>query len=402
MLKLSIAAPAVKPHEGRSPRRSRQPASALATAVRASRRGRENDPFNRIGSIQRPPARVLFLIIAARKKTTKRELTLLRLASRLKLHRLGGSGKLIRRRLDELDKIGCGGLIFKLIIIINQVRMLSTSTAVPYFLYSSGILFREGLEALLVILALVAGVHEAGQDRRARIVYGGGLLAIGVSLALAWAVNHILGDNTSDTLEGLFQLTAAATLFYVSSWLTARGQAERWKDFIKAQVENASGNAGASIALGVTAFLAVMREGAETIVFFQALVSGATERIERHAIFLGVIAGAIALAIVFIMARKMIQRIPIGAFFSATSVMLYALAVIFAGQGIASFQESGVLAANFVNHVPTIAMLGLYPTVETLAAQLLLLLLAAAALVAPRIRQPRAIAAAQTPQPRSA
>jgi high-affinity iron transporter len=279
--------------------------------------------------------------------------------------------------------------------------MLTTSTAVPYFFYSSGILFREGLEALLVILALVAGVHEAGQDRRARIVYGGGLLAIGVSLALAWAVNHVIGDNTSDTLEGVFQLTAAATLFYVSSWLTARGQAERWKNFIKSQVANANGNAGASIALGLTAFLAVMREGAETIVFFQALVSGATERIERHAIFLGVIAGAVALALVFISARRMIQRIPIGAFFSATSVMLYALAVIFAGQGIASFQESGVLAATFVNHVPTIAMLGLFPTVETLAAQALLLLLAAAALVAPRYRRPRALAPAQTPHPRT-
>ncbi len=290
---------------------------------------------------------------------------------------------------SALDKINRAALRFELRIILNRVAMTSTSTAVPYFLYSSGILFREGLEALLVILALVAGVHEAGQERRARVVYTGGSLAIGVSLALAWAVNHILGDNTSDTLEGVFQLTAAATLFYVSSWLTARGQAERWKNFIKAQVDSVNGNAGASIALGVTAFLAVMREGAETIVFFQALVSGATERIERHAIFMGVIAGAIALTIVFLTARTMIRRIPIGAFFSATSVMLYALAVIFAGQGIASFQESGVLGASFVNHVPTVPMLGLFPTVETLAAQLLLIGLAAAALVAPRLRAPR-------------
>lgn len=280
--------------------------------------------------------------------------------------------------------------------------MTSTSTAVPYFLYSSGILFREGLEALLVILALVAGVHEAGQERRARVVYTGGSLAIGVSLALAWAVNHILGDNTSDTLEGVFQLTAAATLFYVSSWLTARGQAERWKNFIKAQVDSANGNAGASIALGVTAFLAVMREGAETIVFFQALVSGATERIERHAIFLGVIAGAIALTIVFLTARTMIRRIPIGAFFSATSVMLYALAVIFAGQGIASFQESGVMHATFVERLPTIQALGIFPTVETIAAQSGMLVLAALALVIPRTRSRSQASPAAKVSPRPA
>src|SRR5208282_4893844 len=62
---------------------------------------------------------------------------------------------------------------------------------------------------------------------RARDVYAGGLLAIGVSIALAWAVNHLIGDNTSDTLEGIFQLTAAATLFYVSSWITAKSQAQQ-------------------------------------------------------------------------------------------------------------------------------------------------------------------------------
>ena len=103
--------------------------------------------------------------------------------------------------------------------------METTSTVIPYFLYSSGILLREGLEALLVILALVASTREAGQDARTRDIYAGGLLAIGVSIGLAWAVNHFIGDNTSDTLEGIFQLTAAATLFYVSSWLTAKGQA---------------------------------------------------------------------------------------------------------------------------------------------------------------------------------
>ena len=166
-----------------------------------------------------------------------------------------------------------------------MTKMETTSTVIPYFLYSSGILLREGLEALLVIIALVAGTREAGQEARARDVYAGGLLAIGVSIALAWAVNHVIGDNTSDTLEGVFQLTAAATLFYVSSWMTAKSQAQQWNSFIRAQVDAAKRSKGPSIALGLTAFLAVMREGAETIVFFQALVSGATERAERHAVF---------------------------------------------------------------------------------------------------------------------
>jgi len=256
-------------------------------------------------------------------------------------------------------------------------------TALPYFLYSFGILVREGSEALLVIVALLAAVREAGQERRARDIYVGALLAIGLSLMLAWAVNHLIADNTSDTLEGLFQLLAAATLFYVSSWLTARSQSDRWRTFLHNKVETSREVSGTSIALGLTAFLAVMREGAETIVFFQALLGGATETVERHAVMAGLLAGAIALGVFFLVLRKAAFRIPLGSFFTATSVLLYALAVIFVGQGIASFQESGVMRATFVDHVPTIQALGLFPTVQTLAAQAVMLALAALALFAP-------------------
>ena len=257
------------------------------------------------------------------------------------------------------------------------------ATALPYFLYSLGILVREGSEALLVIVALLAAVREAGQERRARDIYAGALIAIGLSLVLAWAVNHLIADNTSDTLEGVFQLLAAATLFYVSSWLTARSQSDRWRTFLHHKVEASRDVAGPSIALWLTAFLAVMREGAETIVFFQALLGGATEAVERHAVMAGLLTGAITLGVIFLVLRKAAFRIPLGSFFTATSMLLYAMAVIFVGQGIASFQESGVIRTTFVDHVPTIQTLGLFPTVQTLAAQALMLGLAALALFAP-------------------
>ncbi|HTT77240.1 MAG TPA: FTR1 family protein [Candidatus Binataceae bacterium] len=279
--------------------------------------------------------------------------------------------------------------------------MANSSTVLPYFLYSSGILFREGLEALLVIIALVAGTRETGQASRVRDIYLGAGAAVIASAALAWAVNHFIADNTSDTLEGIFQLLAAATLLYVSSWMTSKSQAKQWSSFIRAQVEAAKSSRGPSIALALTAFLAVMREGAETIVFFQALVSGATERVERHAIALGVAAGAIGLALVFTVLRKLVYRIPIGAFFSVTSVLLYGLAVVFAGQGIASFQESGVISATFVSYVPTLPMLGLFPTIQTLAAQGLLLALAASAFMMPLVRGKRGSSQAAAPAPQA-
>jgi len=155
---------------------------------------------------------------------------------------------------------------------------------------------------------------------------------------------------------------------------------------------------GPSIALGLTAFLAVMREGAETIVFFQALISGATERAEQHAVFAGVVAGATALAVTFICLRNLVSRIPIGAFFTTTSVLLYALAVIFVGQGIASFQESGVVNATFINHLPTLPMIGFFPTIQTIVGQAILILLAAAAAIVPLMRKPGAAPSATAPQ----
>jgi high-affinity iron transporter len=281
---------------------------------------------------------------------------------------------------------------------------MTTGTNLPYFFYSFGILFREGLEALLVIIALVAGTRQAGQGSRVRDIYLGTGAAVLVSLGLAWMVQHVIADNTSDTLEGIFQIFAAATLFYVSSWITAKSQAQRWKGFIDAKVQAASRTAGPSIALALTAFLAVLREGAETIVFFQALAAGATATVERHAVVIGLLAGAAALAVTFVVLRKLTFMIPIGPVFTVTSVMLYGLAVIFAGQGIASFQESGVIGATFVSWIPTIPMLGLYPTVQTLAAQALLLALALAALGRPLLRHgslPPAAAARQTASQRT-
>jgi high-affinity iron transporter len=264
--------------------------------------------------------------------------------------------------------------------------MVQTATVVPYFLYSAGILFREGLEALLVIIALVAAVRQVGQGARTWDIYGGALIALTASIILAWAVRHLFADNTSDTLEGVFQLLAVATLFYVSSWMTSKAQAKQWNSFISSQVSAARGSAAPSLALGLTAFLAVMREGAETIVFFQALLAGATENAEQHAVLAGVVAGAIGLTIAFLGLRKVTFLIPIGPVFRVTSVLLYALAVVFAGQGIASFQESGVISTTFVNHVPTIPMLGLFATVQTLLAQGILLVLALTAALWPRVK----------------
>lgn len=272
-------------------------------------------------------------------------------------------------------------------------------TVLAYFCYSAGILFREGLEALLVVVALAAGTREPGRRDRAREIYGGAFFAVLVSIVLAWGVNHLISDDASDTMEGLFQVFAAATLFYVSSWLTSKSQADKWISFINTQVEGARESALPGLALGLTAFLAVIREGAETIVFFQALTAGATETAERHAVAAGIVVAAGGLAITLLMLNRAAERIPFAKFFYATSILLYGLAVVFIGQGIASFQEAEVIRATFVDYVPTIPMLGLYPTVQSIGAQLALILFATGAVLIPRGSVRRVRAAEVSPRP---
>ena len=270
-----------------------------------------------------------------------------------------------------------------------------TQTAIAYFFYSLGILFREGMEAMLVVVALAAGSRGAGRIGRARDVYAGAIAAIVASIMLAWAVNHLITDDASDTLEGVFQLFAAATLFYVSSWITSKGQSDRWMKFISHKLESAESSTIPGMALGLTAFLAVMREGAETIVFFQALTNGATETVERHAVAAGIVAAAVALAATFFVIKRAADRIPMRIFFHATSVMLYALAIVFIGQGVASLQEASRVSATFVNYAPTIPMLGIFPTMQSLGAQAALLILAAAYVFVPRKAAPRDVSVAE-------
>jgi high-affinity iron transporter len=270
-----------------------------------------------------------------------------------------------------------------------------TQTALAYFFYSLGLLFREGMEAMLVIVALAAATRSEGRIGRARDIYAGAIAAIFASIVLAWAVNHLITDDASDTLEGVFQLFAAATLFYVSSWMTSKGQSDRWMKFIANKLETAERSTIPGLALGLTAFLAVMREGAETIVFFQALTSGATEAVERHAVTAGIAAAAIALAATFVIVKRAADRIPMKIFFRATSFMLYALAIVFVGQGVASLQEASVVPATFVNYAPTIPMLGLFPTIQSLGAQALLMILAAAAVFVPRNSAARQVRVAE-------
>ena len=250
----------------------------------------------------------------------------------------------------------------------------------PYaaFFNSFIIILREGFEAILVISALTAYLTKAGQKDKVRTVYKGAVAAIIASLLTAVLLQTVITISGAgrEAIEGVTMLFATAVLFYVSYWLITKIEIARWQHYIKSKVES-SLSKGNILALGFAAFLSVYREGAETILFYQALYS--TSDGNGSAIIAGFAAGSLCLIGLFILIKYGSVRIPIGPFFAVTSAFLYYLAFTFAGKGILELQEAEWISSTYIEGFPTIGLLGIYPTWEGILLQggLVALLIAA-------------------------
>ncbi|HEX7409549.1 MAG TPA: FTR1 family protein [Candidatus Binatia bacterium] len=253
---------------------------------------------------------------------------------------------------------------------LTAVRTALQPHASPYalFIESATIILREGLEIVLVIGALIAYVVKTRNLAMQRAIYAGVALGVAASFVTAFVLSELLHlqPAASDVLEGLTMLLAAVVLFWVSYWLISKSEAARWQRYIQSRVETAL-TGGRSLALGSAAFLAVYREGFETVLFYQALYASAPTA--SMTVTLGFIAGAIALLLVYFLFRRFEIHIPIRQFFFVTGLFLYIMAVVFAGQGIHELQDAGMIGATFVAWVPTLPLIGMYPSVESLAAQ---------------------------------
>ncbi len=238
------------------------------------------------------------------------------------------------------------------------------------------ILLREGLEALLVVAALAAFLIKTGRRDGLRYlaVGSGGALLLGL---LTWFVStHLvtIGGEQRELTEGLAGLFAALMLFYVGFWLHSKTSAAQWQAFIQGSVQKALGK-GTLWGLSGLAFIAVYREIFETVLFYQALwvqAGGAG----RGMILSGfLLAAGLLVALGWALLRYS-TRLPLRQFFSATSVFMFVLAVVFAGKGVAALQEAGKLPINLV-HFPRIELLGIYPNLEGLSVQAAMVILAA-------------------------
>ena len=251
---------------------------------------------------------------------------------------------------------------------------------------SALILVREGAEALLIVAAILAFLAKSGERARGRFVFAGAAAALLASVVTAWILVRFFDGGHNDAIEGATMLLAAALMFYVSGWLFLRQDPRAWQGYVRDQASAALGSG--NLALAAVGFLAVYREGAETILFLHALAvanGGWT-----LSLFAGLGFGLLALAAVYALIQTLALRIPLRPLFAATSAFLFVVGLGFVGGGLREFQELEWVPLTAAPGASVIAALGLDPSLEVLGAQLAVCAGAALSFVTLRRRQLRA------------
>lgn len=247
------------------------------------------------------------------------------------------------------------------------------------FVTAFGLLVREGLEAILVIAAIVAYLIKTGNKHMLKGVYLGSLAAVLASIVLAWALEAMLGEQSGvarELLEGWTMFLAVAVLFYVSNWMLSKADTIAWENYISGKVQQ-SIDSKSQWTLIFAAFIAVMREGAELILFYSAAFTGGMS--DPAYIAYGIGAGVVVLVVVWVCFRYFSVRLPLRAFFMFTSVLLFLMCISFMGKGVVELTEADVISGRTV--IPamngfSIEILSIYDRAETLIPQIMLVIAA--------------------------
>ena len=325
-----------------------------------------------------------------------------------KTMRDGGSDKEIKQLVDDLKSwlvkdaaILDGGASGN----VNGFTKLVTSSAGQAFL----ILIREGLEALLVVAAVIAYLVKSGNKRFTRWIYLGVVAGLAGSGLVAVLFTFLFGGSgpIQEISEGVCALIATLMLLWTSNWMLNKSSVEAWNNYIRNKTEAAVAGAqskvesGQGLGLGMIAslamlsFLAVFREGAETVIFYESIYSMSQD---AHGMWVGGLAAAAVLIVIFLILRFTSVKIPIGPFFLVTSIVMAALVVIFAGGGIHALIEGDLIEGTYLSTVPTNDWIGLYPYVETITAQVIAAIAVVVLFVVSFIKKHRMKLAAQAEQ----
>ncbi|WP_455483127.1 FTR1 family iron permease [Haemophilus parahaemolyticus] len=249
------------------------------------------------------------------------------------------------------------------------------------FLYSLLIILREGLEALLIVAAIVAYMVKNNHHDKLPIIRQSVYVALVASVVTAFIFQLIFENSgqNRELLEGFTMIIAVFMLFSMSYWLLSKVEAQNWKRYLEGKLSTAL-TAGSLFGLWLTSFLAVYREGAETVLFYYALIGDAKSAVSLAYLFAGFVSGAILLAICYFIMRYSVVKLPLKPFFMFTGSFLYLMAFVFAGKSVLELIEGKLFEPTLVAKVPEISWLGIYPYVETLVPQAILILAAIFAL----------------------
>ncbi|MGV3226287.1 FTR1 family iron permease [[Pasteurella] aerogenes] len=250
------------------------------------------------------------------------------------------------------------------------------------FLYSLLIITREGLEALLIVAAIVAYLVKNHHQDKLPVIRQSVYVALVASVITAGLFQLIFANSgaSRELLEGFTMILAVIMLFMMSYWLLSKVEAQNWKRYLEGKLSLAL-TTGSLIGLWLTSFLAVYREGAETVLFYYALVGDATSAVSYLYLLAGLAVGVILLTICYFIMRYSIVKLPLKPFFMFTGSFMYLMAFVFAGKSVLELIEGKLFQPTLLANIPEISWLGIYPYLETLVPQVILVVAAIFALI---------------------
>jgi high-affinity iron transporter len=267
-----------------------------------------------------------------------------------------GDARAVRTTAHDLDRV---------LASLGEERRTGVPMLAAFLIY-----FREGVEAALLVGALLAGVRRLGRPDAIRYVHAGWLAALPAGLLTWWAASRLVAISSADRelSEAVIGLLAAAVLFSMSFWMISKVESRRWTGYLRKGLEASLTRRNLAL-LAFLSFLAVYREAAETVLFTQALLLEAPGHPAE--VWAGAGAGLLAVLAIGLFMSRAVVKLPLGPFFAVSSALMCALAISFAGGGIYALVAAGYLRPRPVPF-PEIAWMGIHPDLTALAVQLVI------------------------------
>jgi high-affinity iron transporter len=258
---------------------------------------------------------------------------------------------------------------------VDLIMQDSKADPTATFIGAATILLREGVEALLIVIGMITFLKKTERPDLLQHVHRGWISALLAGL-LTWVVaTYLIGISGSsrEVTEGIGSVLASVVLLSVGLWMHQKSSAGKWQEYLKGQLSKAISSKSVW-ALFALSFVAVYREVFETVLFYSALMADGN----NTALAGGFITAVLLLALIAWVMLYTSARMNLGRFFSFTSVLVVILAVVLIGKGMSALQEAGWIGVNVLTAIPRIEWLGVYPTTETMTAQILVGLIALA------------------------